>query len=285
MLKEVLSVGLPTELQSQMEQSLADVTVIIPIGGNATRAQKVTGDLIPKHLIKLGNGQPIVDNVCRNLQQVGFRQFVFCVGHHKDQIKDHISSGSWIAAKGVSYEFSQEETPLGPDGAVLQAIGLLGLKGQGLVVPGDMMLPWLGIADMTKRQPKDGTDVTVGVTSHVTDRTTDLGRLIVEDKSNRLLWCYGRSEEPGESRPGSRGLTSAAAMAISINRYKELCETYIKSSSSQVREPLSLRDQVLPWAVRANCFQILAYDLGGEALDLGSPSNIHYGQQNWEQYV
>jgi NDP-sugar pyrophosphorylase family protein len=273
------------ELPNPQEQSLDDVVVLMPIGGQATRAREVTGDNIPKHLIRLGNNQPVLDVVCRGLQRVGFRQFTFCVGHHKDQIREHIDSGSWVVSKGVEHEFSEEKTPLGPDGAIMQAIDTLGLTGQGLVVPGDMMLPWDGIAAMNREHAKRGADVTVGVTSHVTDRTTDVGRMVVEEDSDRLLWCYGRTDDPGDSLPGSRNLTSAAAMALTISRYVMLCETYLDVHPDHVDKPLSLRDQVLPWAINVPDFQVDAYDTQGEALDLGTPANIYYGQENWEQYV
>lgn len=273
------------ELTGSQELSLNDVVVLMPIGGQATRAREVTGGTIPKHLIRLDNGQAVLDIVCQGLQQVGFRQFAFCVGRHKDQIKKHIASGSWIATKGVEYEFSEEKTPLGPDGAIMQAIGTLGLSGQGLVIPGDMMLPWGGIAEMSREHTKQGADITVGVTSHVTARTTDVGRMVVESHSNRLLWCYDRTDSPGDSLPGSRNLTSAAAIALAIGRYVALCETYLDTHPEHLNKPLSLRDNVLPWAVSASDFRTDAYDTRGEALDLGTPANIRYGQEHWEQYV
>jgi NDP-sugar pyrophosphorylase family protein len=272
-------------MESQSEhQSLSDVVVLMPIGGEATRAREVTGDKIPKHLVELANGQPILSFVLEGLQKAGFRQFIFCVGKHKGQIMDHIANEDWINSEDTLYDFSVEEAPLGVDGAVMNAIETLGPIGQGMIVPGDIFLPWRHLATMNERHSQRGADVTVGVTSHLTPRTTDVGRMIVEDETDRLLWCYGRTENPDQDRPGSRSLTSAAATVISIARYVDLRDAYGQDNPQHGSAPLSFRDDIASWAARTPKFDIQAFDIHGEALDLGTPANIHYGQDNWSQY-
>jgi NDP-sugar pyrophosphorylase family protein len=267
------------------DSSVATTIVIMPIGGEATRAKSVTRDLIPKHLIELDNGQPILEFVLQGLQRVGFRRFVFCVGRHREQIMRFINSEGWILSGDTNYDFSVERTPLGTDGAVNHAIDTLRLKGQGMILPGDMLLPWASLANMNGQHARQGSDITVGVTSYITDRTTDIGRLVVEDETNRLLWCYGRDEEPHGDRSGSRGLTSAAATTIDINQYLEMCDEYRICHIEDADMPPGFRDAIAQWAIRSTGFKIHAYDIEGEVLDLGTPDNIYYGQKNWINYV
>lgn len=259
-------------------------TVLMPIGGKATRARSITGDAIPKHLIPLGD-RTVLDVVCQGLQAAGFRNFVFCIGHHSDKIREHIEDGAWIKDGDINYTFSEEKAPLGVDGAILHAIGELGLKGKGLIVPGDAMLPWQAIRSMDERHRSWGSSITMGVTSYITDRTTDVGRIIVEDGADRVLWCYDRNAQAEGSLNGSRALTSAAATSIDNESYAAICRAYLSSNPAHGNTPLSLRDHVVPWASSTGAFVIEAFDLQGEVLDLGTPENILYGQGSWQHYA
>lgn len=272
------------ELEASREPiDLSDVTVLMPIGGKATRALEVTNDLIPKHLIRLGNEQTVLETICMQLQDVGFRKFVFCLGHHKEQNRATLSRKDWIHTWGVSYEFSEEEVPLGVDGAVLQAIRNLDLKGQGMVIPGDVMLNWQGLANMNLTHAASGADITMGTTSYVTERTTDVGKFIVENETDRLLWLYGRENVDLAPMSGIRPLTSVGANTLSMGRFVDLCDAFLRHNPHA--ETIGLRDQMVPWAIQSGEFEIHAHDIQGEILDLGTPPNIRYGQDNWTAYV
>lgn len=272
------------ELPSLSESSLDDVTVFMPVGGYGRRAQEVTGHA-PKHLIKLGNGQAVLDIACRGLQRVGFRNFVFCVGYHKDQMKEHISSESWVDAEGVDYKFSEEDEDglLGPERAVLQAIGTLGLNGYGLMVPGDMMLPWKGIAAMSRRHAQRGTDITIGATSHPAAYPAHFGRLVV-DHSDRLLWCRDKPATAADTLPGTRNLTSAAALAMGTSRFVKICNR-LQAQAPIPLGSVDLRDRLLAIAINSPDFTIEAYDTEGPVFDIGTKDTIEQAQENWTQYV
>ena len=265
--------------------ALETTTVIMPIGGLATRARELTGDLIPKHLILLGNGKPILHHVLRGLQGAGFRDFVFCVGQHKEQIANFIHNEEWNST-GANYRLSEEEELLGPDGAVQQAIEVLGIEGRAMVVPGDAMLPWGGLAEMTDFHAQNGDGITAGVTSYITERTTDVGRLVVEDDTNRLLWCYPReAQDLKGDQVGSRGLTSAAAMVINIAEYMTILDVYKSESAEPGTEKIGFRDDIAPWLIQNGEYQVRAFDVRGEVLDLGTPKNIAYGIEHWQDYA
>lgn len=275
------------ELTSSRARTTApeETTVIMPVGGLATRAREVTNDLIPKHLIRLGNGKPVLQHVLHGLQDAGFRDFVFCVGQHKDQITDFIDQGEWNLTDS-DYRMSEEKELLGSDGAIRQAIDNLNIEGRAMLIPGDAMLPWHGLARMTDFHARSGDGITMAVTSHVTERTTDVGKLVVEDDTNRLLWCYPREEQdPKGDQPGSRGLTSAAAMAITVAEYMEIIDTYKAENSAMKTEKIGFRDEIAPWLLRNGNYQVRAFDVHGEVLDLGTPSNITYGIEHWQDYA
>lgn len=271
---------------TQKRTAISDVTVIMPIAGKATRAREVTKDSIPKHLIRLDNGQAVLDIITGNLQKVGFRKFVFCVGFLKEQLKDHIKEVAWLNTPGVSYQFDETDPDNlpGVDGTVLQAINNHSLSGQAMIIPGDLVLPWQALAEMNLQHAKRAADVTLGLTSFVTERTTDVGKIVL-DADDKLAGCYSRQETPRPAPAGFRNLTSAAATAINIKRYAALCEAYYQSLDHAPGQ-LSLRDDVLPWAAAdSHGFNIQGFDIKGEILDLGTPSNILYGQKHWQDYV
>ena len=276
------------ELEPAVEQSnnhLGDVTVIMPIGGLATRAREITQDLIPKHLITLGDGRPVLGHVLRGLQQVGFRKFLFCVGHHKSQIIDYIENGGWDFY-GSQYNFSIQEKLLGPDGAVRQSVDDADVRGQAMIVPGDMFLPWQGLAEMNRYHRESGIAVTFGVTSHITKRTTDVGKFIVENGTNRLLWCYERTAlDVQDDQNGSRGLTSAAAMVVDVAQYKSMIDAFKVRGADDRDGKINFRDDVAPWLVGNVEYPVHCFDVKGEALDLGTPTNIYYGTEHWKHYA
>lgn len=264
---------------------IKDVTVIMPLAGRATRAREVTKDTIPKHLIPLGGGMTVLDTICRRLQEVGFRRFVFCVGFLKEHLIKHVDEKAWIIKPGVSYAFDITETLLGVDGTVLHAIEAQHLGGQAMIVPGDIALPWGKLVDMNLKHAAKRFDITLGVTSFVTERTTDVGKLVFENKSDKLIACYDRTQKVPPLAPGTRGLTSAAATTISVDRYRELGRVFREMNHLVPLDPISLRDDMLPWIVKNGGFDVRAYDIKGEILDLGTPANIYYAQKHWQDYV
>lgn len=188
------------QARSNEELNISNVTVIMPVGGLGTRARDVTKDLIPKSLIELEQGKTVLDAICDNLQVAGFRKFVFCVGHHKNQVIDRMSSEQWIRTNDVTYQFSEESEPLGYEGAVLNAIKALNLTGQAMVVPSDMLHDWEALVEMNREHKRSGAGVTLGATSYITEQTSDIGKLIAEEETARLLWTYGRDEDPHRNR-------------------------------------------------------------------------------------
>lgn len=250
---------------------LSDVPVIVPVGGLATRAREITHDLIPKHLIVLGEGRTVLSVVCQALQAVGFRRFVFCVGHHKHAVVRYIREENWITHTETSYDLSEELTPLGPDGAVLQAITCMGHMGPALIIPGDALLPWAQIAEMCTQHMQHGQYITTAVTVQAQPST-----LVINENSHLGL--------PGKESEGLKFVKAAGVTIVQADVFRKLCETYTRAQPSQDCM-LNLVHTILPWALSVGIDIFSAYELTGDVLDVGTPENICHAQLNWQRFA
>jgi histidinol-phosphate phosphatase family protein len=88
--------------------------VVIIAGGLATRMKPITEN-IPKCLIDV-NGTPLIEHQISYFKKHGYKDFIFCVAHLADMVKEYFGDGSKF---GVNIEYSQEPKELlGSGGAV-----------------------------------------------------------------------------------------------------------------------------------------------------------------------
>jgi NDP-sugar pyrophosphorylase family protein len=114
--------------------SLADCPVVILAGGLGNRLRSVIPDR-PKGLAPIGD-QPFLEIQISLLRDQGARQFVLCVGHGANQIREHLGDGSRL---GTRIQYSVEE------GGLLGTAGALRLaerffRPRALVLNGDTYL-------------------------------------------------------------------------------------------------------------------------------------------------
>lgn len=107
---------------------------VILAGGFGKRLKPLT-DQIPKPMIEV-SGLPIIEWQIKWLAANGIREFVICVGYLKEQIINHIGSGSRL---GVRVGYAVEEEPLGTGGALKNAEGLLSGQKEFFMVNGDIL--------------------------------------------------------------------------------------------------------------------------------------------------
>src|SRR4051794_40358150 len=90
-------------------------------GGLGTRVRSLTGGQVPKALLDVA-GRPFLDRRIDDLRMQGVRQVVVMVGHHADQVEDH------LAATDLGLEvvtISEGPALLGTGGAIAAALGQL----------------------------------------------------------------------------------------------------------------------------------------------------------------
>jgi NDP-sugar pyrophosphorylase family protein len=107
---------------------------VILAGGFGKRLRPLT-DERPKPMIEVLN-VPIIEWQVRWLKKFGVSEFIVCVGYMKEQIIEHIGSGSRLGAK-VGY--AVEEEPLGTGGALKNAESLLAKQDSFLMINGDIL--------------------------------------------------------------------------------------------------------------------------------------------------
>src|SRR5262245_4453494 len=107
---------------------------VILAGGFGKRLRPLT-DQRPKPMIEVLN-VPIIEWQTKWLKKFGISEVIICVGYMKEQIIDHIGSGSRL---GVKVGYAVEEEPLGTGGALKNAESLLAGQESFFMVNGDIL--------------------------------------------------------------------------------------------------------------------------------------------------
>ena len=112
-----------------MSSHTKECEIIILAGGLGTRLNPVQSNT-PKAM-SIINGKPFIDILIDFYSSQGFERFIILVGHLKNHIINHLSK-----RKNITILFSEENTPLGTGGALVNASKLFKSKIQ-LVINGD----------------------------------------------------------------------------------------------------------------------------------------------------
>ena len=107
--------------------------IVIVAGGLATR-MRPHADSIPKCMVDI-NGKPLIEHQLEYFREHGYTDFIFCIGHLAEKVKDLFGDGSsW----GLKIEYVQETGMLlGTAGSVKMAEPLLESSEDFIVYYGD----------------------------------------------------------------------------------------------------------------------------------------------------
>ncbi len=114
-----------------MTKSLAEIPVLVLVGGKGTRLSAVVSD-VPKPMAPI-QGKPFLEFILNYLQKSGFRKVVLLTGHMAETISGYFGNGEKF---GLNIRYSHESQPLGTGGAIRQAM-LLGQEQTSLILNGD----------------------------------------------------------------------------------------------------------------------------------------------------
>jgi len=87
---------------------------VILVGGKGTRLNKITKQIIPKPMVKIGS-LPVLEHQIRLLKKYGFKDIILLTGYLSSPIKNHFQDGKKL---GVNINYFEEDKPLGTAGAV-----------------------------------------------------------------------------------------------------------------------------------------------------------------------
>ncbi len=129
---------------------------IILAGGKGTRLKSLVSDR-PKPLADV-NGQPFLSLLMSFLAHQGCKHFVLATGYQRDMIRSKYA-GDYL---GIPISYSEETTPLGTGGAVVNAYKKLKNNNPFLVLNGDTFFP-INIALLEKKFTETRSDVTIAL--------------------------------------------------------------------------------------------------------------------------
>lgn len=105
---------------------------VILCGGKGSRLRPYT-HTVPKPMLLLGR-KPILQYTLEHFKREGFTDFVFAVGHMRDQVQNYFGDGKKF---GVKIEYCVEDDELGDAGAVKNVEALLKGEKSFIVEMGD----------------------------------------------------------------------------------------------------------------------------------------------------
>ena len=151
---------------------------VILAGGKGTRLRPYT-TCVPKPLVPIGDTYSILEIVLHQLGASGFTRVTLAVGHMGHLIRAFVGDGSRY---GLDVDYTDEETPLGTIGPVLNVLDRL--PEQFLVMNGDILTD-LDYGAFLRRHMTGGCPVTVA-TYHREIRS-EFGVLDVSDTGEHIV--------------------------------------------------------------------------------------------------
>ncbi len=153
---------------------------IILAAGEGTRMRPLTSTR-PKVMLPLAN-KPILEHLLVTARKAGITEFIFVVGYHDEQVRDHFANGEkW----GVNIDYLTQRKQLGTADALRMVESLT--DGNFLVMNGDIMV---ASEDMT--QIMGAKETTLGIIK--VEDTRDLG--VVELRGDKVVRIHEKAEKP-----------------------------------------------------------------------------------------
>ena len=231
-------------MEGAMENSFSDCDAMILCGGLGTRLRPVIGGA--QKVLAPVLDTPFLGILADNLITAGFRHFIFCTGYQKDAVRSFIQE-RFSGLPDISYEFSEEDEPLGTGGAVKKAFSLVrGVRA--LVANGDTFVR-LDFPAFFERHTVTGAVLTIALAQSERED----GGTVSLDSEARLV-AFREKQSP---LPSSYINAGVYIMEKGIERFFPDAEKF------------SLEEDVFPLAARAGVSGGVVTN--GAMLDIGTP--------------
>lgn len=130
--------------------------IIILAGGKGTRLKKLVKDR-PKPLADV-NGKPFIEYIMDYLIQQGSSHFILATGFMRTMFRTHFKN----SYREIPISFSEEDSPLGTGGAIVQAQKMLIEKKPFFIVNGDTFFP-IDLSRLRNFALKNESDITIAL--------------------------------------------------------------------------------------------------------------------------
>lgn len=225
--------------------------------GVGSRLRPIT-DHVPKAMVPIADGLPLLEHHIRQLKTEGIREFVINVHHHAQRITEHLGDGSRL---GVRIEYSDETAELmDTAGAVRKAAPLLGPEF--LLIYGDQ-LHFFDYGTLLALHRQRGGLATLVVKHSDIPQNGDVVQ--VDADTGRITQWHPRPHT-FTSFPDSMYL-NAGMYVLSSDIVDHIPEG----------RPVSLDREVLP-AVLAKGLPLFALPTTGDILDIGTPAKYQHAR-------
>lgn len=178
---------------------------VIQAGGKGTRLKGLTGDKIPKPLLKI-NGKPMIEWQIENVRKYGIREVVLIIGYLGEKIKDYFQDGTkW----GVRLTYIEESEPLGSAGALYYLKGTLS-GNHFILIFGDVMFD-MDLERMARFHEEHNADATLAV--HPNTHPYDSDLVIMNEKGQ----VTGVDLKTNERQYWYKNIVNAGIYVLSTN--------------------------------------------------------------------
>lgn len=150
--------------------ALSRVPAIILCGGKGSRLQPLTGDHIPKALVRVGE-LTLLDHTLQLLRRNGMRRAILATSHHSDQIRQHVEN---MGNGTLEITISQTEQPLGVVPSVITAFSQFALDSTFLLAGADEICEGLDLETVYRFHQTKSSMATIVLTSHIVSEYSSL---------------------------------------------------------------------------------------------------------------
>ena len=227
---------------------------VILAGGKGTRLRPYT-TCVPKPLVPIGDTYSILEIVLLQLQAHGFHSATLAVGHMSHLIRAFIGDGSrW----GLKVDYTDEETPLGTIGPVLNILDKL--PEHFLVMNGDVLTN-LDYGQFLTRHTHNSRPVTVSTFNR--EIKSEFGVLDVNEAGDQIMAFREKPTVHFQVSMGVYGVSKAALRRYTPGQILGF-DTLMLDLLSAGKHPGS--------------------DLfGGYWLDIGRPEDYDLANEQWHE--
>jgi D-glycero-alpha-D-manno-heptose 1-phosphate guanylyltransferase len=120
-------------IRGNQPSQVRDLTAIVLCGGIGSRLRPITGDVIPKALVRIGS-KTLLEHTLALLHSNDIYEVILGLSHHAALIKHYIRSHP---VKGMSIRFSETSAPLGVAQSVAAAVAEHGIENSFLLTGAD----------------------------------------------------------------------------------------------------------------------------------------------------
>ncbi|OLV17884.1 nucleotidyltransferase family protein [Deinococcus marmoris] len=227
---------------------------VILAGGKGTRLRPYT-TCVPKPLVPIGDTYSILEIVLHQLRAHGFTSVTLAVGHMGHLIRAFVGNGSRY---GLTVEYTDEETPLGTIGPVLNVLD--SLPEQFLVMNGDVLTN-LNYGTFLQRHIQSERSVTVATYNR--EIKSEFGVLDINEASNQIVAF--------REKPTVHFQVSMGVYAISRGALRGYTPGQVLGFDTLMLDLLAAQD--FPGS-----------DLfGGYWLDIGRPEDYDMANREWQE--